>query len=266
MDWAEAVQKETAAFRGTAGVVISSLADGRNLSHNADKVFSSASLIKLGVLYTLFLKSSSGEIDLDEVHGFSSAESVDGGLLHRVRSGARLRLDDLALLMISVSDNTAANLLIDRLGMDAVNGGFRELGLSGTVLGRKMLDFEAKKAGKDNFTTAGDMAVVLETLHSGKIFSASARSRMMEILSLQKLNSKLPGLIPVLDVDDVERFLAHKTGELPGNEHDAGVFFFRGRKPVVVSVLTEGLKDRSEGVNFCARIGRILFDAFRDQQ
>ncbi len=98
--------------------------------------------------------------------------------------------------MISVSDNTAANLLIDRLGMDAVNGGFRELGLSGTVLGRKMLDFEAKKAGKDNFTTAGDMAVVLETLHSGKIFSASARSRMMEILSLQKLNSKLPGLIP----------------------------------------------------------------------
>jgi hypothetical protein len=56
MDWAEAVQKETAAFRGTAGVVISSLADGRNLSHNADKVFSSASLIKLGVLYYPFSK------------------------------------------------------------------------------------------------------------------------------------------------------------------------------------------------------------------
>ncbi|HPK07501.1 MAG TPA: serine hydrolase, partial [Aminivibrio sp.] len=137
---------------------------------------------------------------------------------------------------------------------------------SGTVLGRKMLDFEAKKAGKDNFTTAGDMAVLLETLHSGQNFPASARSRMMEMLSLQKLNSKLPGLIPVLDVDDVEQFLAHKTGELPGNEHDAGVFFFRGRKPVVVSVLTEGLKDRSEGVEFCARIGRILYDAFRNQQ
>ncbi len=54
MDWAEAVQKETEAFRGTAGVVVSSLADGREVSHNAEKVFSSASLIKLGVLYTLF--------------------------------------------------------------------------------------------------------------------------------------------------------------------------------------------------------------------
>jgi beta-lactamase class A len=168
--------------------------------------------------------------------------------------------------MISVSDNTAANLLIDRLGMDTINGGFRELGLTGTVLGRKMLDFEAKKAGKDNYTTAGDVAVLLETLHSGKNLPVSARNRMMEILSAQKLNSKLPGMIPVLDVDDVELFLAHKTGELPGNEHDAGVFFFRGRKPVVVSVLTEGLKDRSEGVEFCARIGRILYDAFRNQQ
>ena len=266
MDWVNAVHKEIEAFPETAGVVVRSSSDGVEVTHNPGKVFSSASLIKLGVLYTLFSKHASGEIDLDEVYGFSSAECADGGLLHRVRSGARLRLDDLALLMISVSDNTAANLLIDRLGMDAVNGGFRELGLSGTVLGRKMLDFEAKKAGKDNFTTAGDMAVLLETLHSGQNFPASARSRMMEMLSLQKLNSKLPGLIPVLDVDDVEQFLAHKTGELPGNEHDAGIFFFRGRKPVVVSVLTEGLKDRSEGVNFCARIGRILFDALRDQQ
>ena len=94
MDWAEAVQKETEAFRGTTGVVVSSLADGRRLSHNADRVFSSASLIKLGVLYTLFSKHASGEIDLDEVHGFSSAECADGGLLHRVRSGARLRLAD----------------------------------------------------------------------------------------------------------------------------------------------------------------------------
>jgi len=88
---------------------------------------------------------------------------------------------------------------------------------------------------------------------------------MMEILSAQKLNSKLPGMIPVLDVDDVELFLAHKTGELPGNEHDAGIFFYRGKKPVVVSILTEGLQHRSGGVSFCSRIGRIIYDAYHNQ-
>jgi len=266
MDWVNAVHKEIEAFPGTAGVVVRSSSDGVEVTHNPGKIFSSASLIKLGVLYTLFSKNAAGEIDLDEECDFSSAASVDGGLLHRVRSGARFRLDDLALLMISVSDNTAANLLIDRLGMDTINGGFSELGLTGTVLGRKMLDFEAKKAGKDNYTTAGDVAVLLETLHSGKNLPVSARNRMMEILSAQKLNSKLPGMIPVLDVDDVELFLAHKTGELPGNEHDAGIFFYRGKKPVVVSILTEGLQHRSGGVNFCARIGQIIYDAYHNQQ
>jgi len=266
MDWVNAVQKEIEAFPETAGVVVRSSSDGVEVTHNPGKVFSSASLIKLGVLYTLFSKNAAGEIDLDEWCDFSSAVSVDGGLLHRVRSGGRFRLDDLALLMISVSDNTAANLLIDRLGMDTINGGFRELGLTGTVLGRKMLDFEAKKAGKDNYTTAGDVALLLETLHSGKNLPVSSRNRILEILSVQKLNSKLPGMIPVLDVDDVELFLAHKTGELPGHEHDAGIFFYRGKNPVVVSVLTGGLKERSDGVNFCARVGRIIYDAYHDQQ
>lgn len=266
MDWVEAVGREAEKFQGTAGVVVSSLADGEGLRHNADRVFSSASLIKLGVLYTLFVKQSSGEIDPGECCEFSSLTAVEGGLLHRTRSGARLRLDDLALLMVSVSDNTAANMLIERLGMDAINAEFKAIGLSSTVLGRKMLDFKAKKEGRDNFTTAGDMALLLETLHSGERLPQEAKNRMMEILSLQKLNTKLPGLIPVLDVDDVEQFLAHKTGELPGNEHDVGIFFYSGKRPVVVSVLTEGLKDRVEGVNFCARIGQLIYTAFHDRQ
>ncbi|NLB82913.1 MAG: serine hydrolase [Synergistaceae bacterium] len=266
MDWMNALQKEIEAFPGTAGVVVRSSSDGVEVSHNAGKIFSSASLIKLGVLFTLFSKVSSGEIDLDEYVLFDHSVSVEGGLLHRVRSGANLRLDDLAVLMIAVSDNTAANILIDRLGIDEINSTVHGLGLVDTILGRKMLDFEAKKRGKDNFTTSGDVSALLEEMHSGSSLPLSLRERIMEILSLQKLNFKLPGLIPVLDVDDVEQFLAHKTGELPGNEHDAGIFFYHRKKPVIVSVMTEGLQDRSEGVNFCARIGRIFYDAFCDQQ
>lgn len=266
MNWVETIEQEAAGFHRTAGVVVRCLTSGREALHNPEMVLPSASLIKLGALYTLFSKKDSGELDLDEIIPFASEEAVDGGLLHRFRRGAKLRLDDLALLMVTVSDNTAANMLIDRLGMDAINGDFRKPGLANTVLGRKMLDFEAKKAGRDNFTTAGDMARLLQILHSGEGLSGEARGRIMEILSAQKLNSKLPGHIPVEDWDDLEPILAHKTGELPGHEHDGGIFFYGGKKPVVAVVMTGGLEGRSEGVDFCARVGRIIYEAFKDQQ
>ena len=116
---------------------------------------------------------------------------------------------------------------VDRLGIEEINRDFKRLGLENTVLEKKILDFEAKKAGRDNFTTAADTACILQTLHSGEELPPGYRARAMDILSAQKLNNKLPGLIPVDDPDDLEQILAHKTGELPGIEHDAGIFFFK---------------------------------------
>lgn len=260
MAWIEALRKEADKFSGTAGLVVHSLADGEKFAWNEDRTFSSASLIKLGILYTLLYKATEGELSLDEKLELSEGTAVDGGLLHKTRPGAKWRLDDLALLMIALSDNTATNMLIDRLGIDAVNGDFKRLGLKDTILGRKMLDFEAKKAGRDNFTTAADTARILEILHSGSELTPEYRDRAMDILSAQKLNNKLPALIPLDDPDDLEQILAHKTGELPKIEHDAGIFFFKGEKPVVVVVLTEG-EDRSEALGLCARVGRIVYDA-----
>ncbi|MGI6782905.1 MAG: serine hydrolase [Aminivibrio sp.] len=261
MAWTEALKKEAENFSGTAGLVVHSLADGERLVHNGDRVFSSASLIKLGILYTLLSKAAEGELSLDERIELTEGAAVDGGLLHKTRPGAKWRLDDLALLMIALSDNTATNLLIDRLGISEVNADFKKLGLENTVLGRKMLDFEAKKAGRDNFTTAADAARILEILHSGPELPPEYRARAMDILSAQKLNNKLAGLIPADDPDDLEQILAHKTGELPGIEHDAGVFFFTSKTPVVIAVLTEG-HDRQEAINLCAKAGKIVYEAF----
>ncbi|MDI9370019.1 MAG: serine hydrolase [Synergistaceae bacterium] len=261
--WIEIIKKHAEEFSGTAGLVVHSLADGEKLVHNGDRVFSSASLIKLGILNTLFLKAARGELSLDEKIKLGEGMAVDGGLLHKVRPGTPWRLDDLALLMIVLSDNTATNMLIDRLGIEEINRDFKRLGLENTVLGRKMLDFEAKKAGRDNFTTAADTARILEVLHSGEELPPGYRARAMDILSAQKLNNKLPGLIPVDDPDDLEQFLAHKTGELPGIEHDAGIFFFKSKTPVVAVVLTEG-HDRQEAVQLCAWAGKTIYEAFRE--
>lgn len=183
-------------------------------------------------------------------------------MLHQLKEGASLRLEDLALLMIAVSDNSAANLLIDRIGIDTINNEIRKIGMKSTILGRKMLDFEAKQEGKDNFTTPEDLSLLFEMILTSSELSYESRKRIFEMMSVQKLNSKLPSLIAVDDVDDVEAFLAHKTGELPSSEHDAGIFFYNTDHPVLVTVMTQGLFDRLDGVKLCSEIGSIVFNTF----
>lgn len=172
-----------------------------------------------------------------------------------VRPGAMLRLDDIALLMLAVSDNMAANILIDRLGIDAVVKSISAIGSEETLLERKFMDFEAKKQGRDNFTSARDLANVLERIqaHDG---------RMLDMLSVQKNISKLPAKFPFEDADDLESVIAHKTGELPGCEHDAGILFYRSGSPVIAAVLTCGIPNRLAGCGFCADAGNIIYDAF----
>ncbi len=264
MTWQEKVQKTLApeSFKGTAGVVIKDVQGKVKMSVNGGEVFPSASLIKLPVLWTLFMAAHSGKLSLDDTLMLKNKDKVDGGILHKYREGALLRLEDLALLMISVSDNTAANLVIDRLGKDRINNEIKDLGLHKTILGRKMLDFEAKKEGKDNYTTPEDMASLLEIMLTSPKLPASLRERMLELMTLQKLNSKLPSLIPFNDVDDIEGFLAHKTGELPGSEHDAGIFFHGTETPVIVTILTKDLSSRMMGVELCSKIGLIIFEHF----
>ncbi|WP_236116526.1 serine hydrolase [Dethiosulfovibrio russensis] len=242
----------------TAGVVVSATGSDFRWSHNDFRQFPSASLIKLAVLWSLFKGDDAGLWSLQDEVDIPKDQVVEGGLLHLWAHGGRLRLDDLALLMIAVSDNTAANLLIDHIGMERINEDISSLGLEDTVLGRKMMDFEAKKMGKDNYTSPRD----LERLIGSLTGNFSARERVLSMMSCQKLRSKLPGDIPVSDVDDLEGILAHKTGELPGSEHDCGVIFHRGENPVIVVVLTEGIGSPEHGVEFCRDIGKKIYDEF----
>ncbi len=241
-------------------MVVSAPGSGFRWRHNDSRRFPSASLIKLAVLWSLFKGDEAGLWSLQDEVDIPKDQVVEGGLLHRWFHGGRLRLDDLALLMVAVSDNTAANLLIDHIGMERINEDISSLGLEDTVLGRKMMDFEAKKMGRDNYTSPRDLEKLIEALAlTGK---RPMRERALEVMSCQKLRSKLPGSIPVSDVDDLEVILAHKTGELPGSEHDCGVFFHREKNPVIVVVLTEGLVSPKHGIAFCRDIGKKIYENF----
>lgn len=253
--WTEELERSCRDFPGRASVFVLDTAGGERFEYDADTRLHSASLIKLFILWHLFERADSGDLALSEEAVLSPGAAVEGGVLHRALPGARLRLDDLALLMLAVSDNTAANILIDRLGIDAVNASIRNLGCAHTVLGRKMLDFEARRRGLDNYTCARETGELLVRM-------AQRGGRMLDLLSVQKNVSKFASGIPFDDADDLEVFLAHKTGELPEHEHDAGILFHRTGRPIVAVALTAGPAGREAGCRFCGRVGSIVYERF----
>ncbi len=258
-DWKAALQKVISNAPFDSAVYVRDVVGDDSFTYHSDRIFPSANLMDLFILWDLFDRAGHGGLKLDEPVTFDHNKAVYGGILHRFQSGAVLRLADLAQIMLSVSDNTAANLLIDRLGMDKINATIHSLGARTTILARKMMDGEAKKQGRDNLTSAEDVGAVLEQI-------LKTSPRMLDMLSVQKDISRLPAFLPFQDSDELETILVHKTGELPGIGHDAGIFFYRTSHPVVVVVLTEHTPSFQAGCAFEAQIGKIVYDAFQPRQ
>jgi len=150
------LEKTTADFDGVMGIAVKDLTSGETFFVNADTVFPQASSIKIPILLELLRQAQAGPeasgLKLDERVELKRALMTGGsGVLLRFGDGtSALSLRDLATLMIVLSDNTATNILIDRVGMDNVNGLLRELGLKETKLQRRMMDVEAGRASREN--------------------------------------------------------------------------------------------------------------------
>jgi beta-lactamase class A len=157
--------------------------------------------------------------------------------------------------MITESDNIATNLLLDRIGMDSVNHRIQRLGFTDTVLRRRMMDFGAAASGRENLTSVMDIACLLDRIHRTCCINKSADSAMSRILARQTDRCKIPLLLPPGIV------CQHKTGELPGAEHDAGIIFSPSG-PYVLSVMSDGLTDPERGRRIVATLSRNVYDWF----
>ncbi|MEV5710467.1 serine hydrolase [Actinoallomurus sp. NPDC052274] len=224
---------------GRAAVVVRPLGAGEAIEIAADHRFTAASLIKLPILAAAL---DSG-LPFDERLPVRPAVPGSGVLAH-LGDVADMSVRDLLTLMIIVSDNTATNVLIDRIGMGRVNAWCARHGLTATVLARRMMDTEARNRGVENLISAADAASVLCRLADSP-FAVRA-------LEAQQFNDRLPRHLP-------PGFrLAHKTGELRHVCHDAGIVYPPGGPPVVLAVLTEGSTD---GAGLIAECGRLVFSA-----
>jgi beta-lactamase class A len=248
---AEDITKIANDVDGRVGVYIRSLSSGETFALRADEAFPAASTIKLALLYELYRQSEArapGSARFQDAYQVQSKDLVeDSHILGNLVSGTRLTLRDLALFTVAVSDNSATNILIDRVGMDRVNASLERLGLRRTRLRRKMMDVQAAREGRENLTSPRELSELLGTIQGGAL-SAESRGDLMRLLSIPKegyLTRLLPEGLPV----------ANKPGTLPGVRNDAGIIQVKGH-PFVIAVMASHLRDERQGEAAIARIAQ----------
>jgi len=155
------LQEIAARVDGVVGYQMLDLASGERISRLERETFPTASTIKLTLVYELFKQADEGKIRLDETLTLDRAKAVGGsGILFELGTPT-LSIRDYATLMVTLSDNTATNILIDRLGMDNVARRMQALGLSGTKLRRHMMDTAAARRGDENVSTPDEVVRLL---------------------------------------------------------------------------------------------------------
>jgi beta-lactamase class A len=241
---------------GVMGVAILDLATGRTLLLHADEVLPTASSIKIAILAEMYRQAQQGKLKLTDLYTLQQADIVGGsGIAGAFTPGVtRLTLHDLAALMISVSDNSATNVIIDRVGTENVNGMLDSLGLTKTRLRRKMMDLKAAAEGRENVATPREMMLLLEGLYRGKILSKEFSEDFFKMLSIHK-ESYIARGVP----DDVR--VASKPGELEGVRADCGIVF-TGKRPFVISVMTSYLREERDGGQAITRIATAAYRMF----
>jgi beta-lactamase class A len=233
------VEEIAARLDGVMGVVILDLTDGRILLRNADRVFPTASSIKIAILLELYRQDqeeragAKGKAKLDDIYTFDPKDLVeDSQIMAGLTPGVtRVTNRDLAQFVVAVSDNAATNVLIDRVGMQNVNATLRSLGLTKTMLRRKMIDIVAARRGDENVATPQEMARLLELIYKGKALNKENTDALIKQLKTLKKDSYLSYELPA----DVE--VADKPGTLDGVRTDSGIVFARNR-PFAISVMT----------------------------
>jgi beta-lactamase class A len=251
------IQEELNGFHGRIGLAIE-MEDTKPIYLNSQDVFQSASLIKIPILLSILLANQKGEIDLQQQSTLSHENKVGGsGVLQALSNGLTLSVKDLMTLMIIVSDNTATNILIDLLGIEAINATFKEMGLEQTKLNRKMMDFAAINQGKDNQTTPEEMIHCLKLVNVfNRYFGIDGLNIAKDTLKLQQFRDKLPALV---DEDKITVF--NKTGELSNVEHDCAIIDCQGRIGYV-AVLMDRLNDQENAKQTIRKIGKHISDFF----
>lgn len=239
-------------FNYPAGIAFKDLKSSEIFFFNENEIFPTASAIKIEILIHLMKEYQNGSLNLYENIPVKLRVGGSGLLQFFDQSNLNLSYYNLALLMIQQSDNTATNILIDKLGMEKINQTIKSLGLEQTKLQRIMMDFEARKVGRENLSSPADKLKLLEMIYRKEIFPDSINNEVIKILSIPKQTPLLT------DLKD-EITIASKGGELDDVRCEMGIFFC-GKFDYVLVVMTKDLPNSNLGEEFIKKVSKVFYD------
>lgn len=219
-----------------------------------ERMMRSASLIKLYIIGEAFRQKKNGILDFSEKITMKKSDIVGGaGSLQKKAIGTIFSVNELIEIMITESDNIATNMIIERVGMKNVNKFIADNGFSSSMLQRKMMDVEAIKLGRENYTSVGDVAQFFKKIYFHELVDNESDISILNILLRQTDNDKIPALLPPTIK------VAHKTGELIGAVHDAGVIFSE-KGDFILCIMTEEAFNVIQISKIISEIAQRVFD------
>jgi beta-lactamase class A len=241
---------------GRWGIAYQNLTNGEGVELAANDVFPGASIAKVGLLLEVLRQVEAGALDLGEevtvdIDDDENARLGSGILVHLHR-GLRVTLGDLCELTINLSDNVASNLLIDRVGFDAVNSNLAALGVRSTRLNHRFEDFVALRSPEQNPVTAAELAGLF-----GRLYRRELPGSDLALGYLRRCSSstRLPLSLP----DAAKTY--HKTGTLRGIVHDGGIIEGPNGAYVLVCLSSHGENNTVAG-QAIAQMSRVVWKAF----
>lgn len=266
------VQAVIEQYKGQLYFAAKNLKSGETIGFRSNSKVQTASVIKVPVLAALFDQAAEQRLALEDVVACTDSNRVEGsGILQSLGSGLQLTLRDAAVLMIIVSDNTATNMLIDKMGVAAVNAYLRKIGLKETTLFKKVfkpstgpLTEEQKKWGL-GVTTPEEMLALLEKLYRKEILDPAACEEIISIMRQQTDRAQIPRYLVGPGWEKVE--VANKTGALDRVRNDVGIVF-TPTGDYVLSLFAQESEDRkwtvdNEATLALARLSLALLTHFR---
>lgn len=253
---AAAIEKISTDFDGVMGVAIRDLTTGEEFLVNPNLTFATGSSIKIPVLIELHKQAAEGKYKLSDQRWLERTDKVAGSgvIINFGDHTSQLSLNDLAVLMIVLSDNTATNMLIDQTGMPNVNATLDQLGLKAIRLRRKMIDTAASARGDENIATPIAATDLMTKLYRGEVISRALSDDVLKFLKLRK-SSPIPRLIP----SNVA--IANKPGGIEGVACDWAIVYVPGR-PFAISVMTNYNGETANAEEAIAKVAKLAYDYF----
>jgi beta-lactamase class A len=229
---------------GRFGIVIKNLADGRGVALVPDRVFYAASLFKTWVMLEAFHQREAGVLGFDERYTVTDHYAQYGLTRGQLQACQDASVREMLQSMMRISDNVAANMLLDRVNAENVRRALRGMGLQVSTFA----------GGGSLPVNANDMALLLEAIARRQALSQAASDEMLALLSSETYNDRLPALLPS------GTQVAHKTGNWESATHDAGIVFSPRATYVIVVLSDFGFGD--DGAGPIARLSRAVYDYY----